>query len=211
MAAQRVVQGLKNHAKGLLQSAAGKVFYSSEADTATVMHETLHELNRWDNAGGQELISRFEHYLVEQDGMDSVQELVQSYLDRYERAGQKLTYNQAMEEITADAMRSIFGTEESFRNFLRMEAAEAKMNAQAQGRCDRVMQKIETLLQKVLTDIKTLLGAEPDNAAAKAAQTLTETQLKDLRQIYFNHQADAGANYRAALEANGGGGCAVFH
>lgn len=204
VAAQRVVQGLKNHAKGLLQSAAGKVFYSSEADTATVMHETLHELNRWDNAGGQELISRFEHYLVEQDGMDSVQELVQSYLDRYERAGQKLTYNQAMEEITADAMRSIFGTEESFRNFLRMEAAEAKMNAQAQGRCDRVMQKIETLLQKVLTDIKTLLGAEPDNAAAKAAQTLTETQLKDLRQIYFNHQADAGANYRAALEANGG-------
>ena len=204
VAAQRVVQGLKNHAKGLLQSAAGKVFYSGEADTATVMHETLHELNRWDNAGGQELISRFEHYLVEQDGMDSVQELVQSYLDRYERAGQKLTYNQAMEEITADAMRSIFGTEESFRNFLRMEAAEAKMNAQAQGRCDRVMQKIETLLQKVLTDIKTLLGAEPDNAAAKAAQTLTETQLKDLRQLYFNHQADAGANYRAALEANGG-------
>lgn len=204
VAAQRVVQGLKNHAKGLLQSAAGKVFYSSEADTATVMHETLHELNRWDNAGGQELIGRFEHYLVEQNGMDSVQELVQSYLDRYERAGQKLTYNQAMEEITADAMRSIFGTEESFRNFLRMEAAEAKMNAQAQGRCDRVMQKIETLLQKVLTDIKTLLGAEPDNAAAKAAQTLTETQLKDLRQIYFNHQADAGANYRAALEANGG-------
>ena len=204
VAAQRVVQGLKNHAKGLLQSAAGKVFYSSEADTATVMHETLHELNRWDNAGGQELISRFEHYLVEQDGMDSVQDLVQSYLDRYERAGQKLTYNQAMEEITADAMRSIFGTEESFRNFLRMEAAEAKMNAQAQGRCDRVMQKIETLLQKVLTDIQTLLGAEPDNAAAKAAQTLTETQLKDLRQLYFNHQADAGANYRAALEANGG-------
>ena len=204
VAAQRVVQGLKNHAKGLLQSAAGKVFYSGEADTATVMHETLHELNRWDNAGGQELIGRFEHYLVEQNGMDSVQELVQSYLDRYERAGQKLTYNQAMEEITADAMRSIFGTEESFRNFLRMEAAEAKMNAQAQGRCDRVMQKIETLLQKVLTDIKTLLGAEPDNAAAKAAQTLTETQLKDLRQLYFNHQADAGANYRAALEANGG-------
>lgn len=204
VAAQRVVQGLANNAKGLIQSAAGKVFYSSEADAATVMHETLHELNRWDNAGGQELIDTFEHYLVQQNGMDSVQELVQSYLDRYERAGQQLTYNQAMEEITADAMRSIFGTEEDFRNYVRQQAAEARMNAQAQKRSNRVMQKIETLLQKVLTDIKTLLGAEPDNAAAKAAQTLTETQLKDLRQIYFNHQADAGANYRAALEANGG-------
>lgn len=204
VAVQRVVQGLANNAKGLIQSAAGKVFYSSEADAATVMHETLHELNRWDNAGGQELIDTFEHYLVQQNGMDSVQELVQSYLDRYERAGQQLTYNQAMEEITADAMRSIFGTEEDFRNYVRQQAAEARMNAQVQKRSNRVMQKIETLLQKVLTDIKTLLGAEPDNAAAKAAQTLTETQLKDLRQIYFNHQADAGANYRAALEANGG-------
>lgn len=204
VAVQRVVQGLANNAKGLIQSAAGKVFYSSEADAATVMHETLHELNRWDNAGGQELIDTFEHYLVQQNGMDSVQELVQSYLDRYERAGQQLTYNQAMEEITADAMRSIFGTEEDFRNYVRQQAAEARMNAQVQKRSNRVMQKIETLLQKVLTDIKTLLGAEPDNAAAKAAQTLTETQLKDLRQIYFNHQADAGTNYRAALEANGG-------
>lgn len=204
VAAQRVVQGLANNAKGLIQSAAGKVFYSGDADAATVMHETLHELNRWDNAGGQELIDTFEHYLVQQNGMDSVQELVQSYLDRYERAGQQLTYNQAMEEITADAMRSIFGTEEDFRNYVRQQAAEARMNAQVQKRSSRVMQKIETLLQKVLTDIKTLLGAEPDNAAAKAAQTLTETQLKDLRQIYFNHQADAGANYRAALEANGG-------
>lgn len=204
VAVQRVVQGLANNAKGLIQSAAGKVFYSSEADAATVMHETLHELNRWDNAGGQELIDTFEHYLVQQNGMDSVQELVQSYLDRYERAGQQLTYNQAMEEITADAMRSIFGTEEDFRNYVRQQAAEARMDAQVQKRSNRVMQKIETLLQKVLTDIKTLLGAEPDNAAAKAAQTLTETQLKDLRQIYFNHQADAGANYRAALEANGG-------
>lgn len=204
VAAQRVVQGLANNAKGLIQSAAGKVFYSSEADAATVMHETLHELNRWDNAGGQELIDTFEHYLVQQNGMDSVQELVQSYLDRYERAGQQLTYNQAMEEITADAMRSVFGTEEDFRNYVRQQAAEARMNAQAQKRSNRVMQKIETLLQKVLTDIKTLLGAEPDNAAARAAHTLTETQLKDLRQIYFNHQADAGTNYRAALEANGG-------
>lgn len=204
VAAQRVVQGLANNAKGLIQSAAGKVFYSSEADAATVMHETLHELNRWDNAGGQELIDTFEHYLVQQNGMDSVQELVQSYLDRYERAGQQLTYNQAMEEITADAMRSIFGTEEDFRNYVRQQAAEARMNAQVQKRSNRVMQKIETLLQKVLTDIKTLLGAEPDNAAARAAHTLTETQLKDLRQIYFNHQADAGTNYRAALEANGG-------
>ena len=204
VAAQRVVKGFAKNAKGLLQSAAGRVFYSSEADAGTVMHETLHELNSWDSKGAQELIDRFEQYLVQQNGMDSVQQLVQGYLDRYANAGQKLTYNQAMEEITADAVRTIFGTEESFKTFLRVQAAEAKMNAQAQGRCERVMQKIETLLQKVLADIKTVLGREPDNAAARAAKTLTEQQLADLRELYFDHQIEAGANYRAALEANGG-------
>lgn len=204
VAAQRVVKGLAKNAKGLLQSAAGRVFYSSEADAGTVMHETLHELNSWDSKGAQELIDRFGQYLVQQNGMDSVQQLVQGYLDRYANAGQRLTYNQAMEEITADAVRTIFGTEESFKTFLRVQAAEAKMNAQAQGRCERVMQKIETLLQKVLADIKTVLGREPDNAAARAAKTLTEQQLADLRELYFDHQIEAGANYRAALEANGG-------
>lgn len=204
VAAQRVVKGLADNAKGLIRSAAGAVFYSGEADTATVLHETLHEVNSWDAKGGQELIDAFEHYLVVQNGMESVQQLVESYLDRYEKAGQSLTYNQAMEEITADAMQSIFGDEESFKNFLRQQAAEAKMNAAAQGKTDRVMTRIENLLKKVLSDIKSLLVKEPTNAAAKAARTLTEAQLADLQQIYFNHQADAGENYRAALEANGG-------
>ena len=204
LAAQRVTEGIKNRAKGLIQSGIGKVFYSGEADTATVLHETFHAANSWDSAGAQEMIDTFEHYLVKQNGMDSVMQLVESYLDRYEKAGQSLTYNQAMEEITADAMQSIFGSEESFRNYLRQQALEAQQNASAPGKCQRVMEKIGTMLEKVLTDIKSLLVKEPTNAAARAAQSLTEQQLKDLQQLWFNHQTDAGESYRAALEANGG-------
>lgn len=204
LAAQRVTEGIKNRAKGLIRSGIGKVFYSGEADTATVLHETFHAANSWDSAGAQEMIDTFEHYLVKQNGMDSVMQLVESYLDRYEKAGQSLTYNQAMEEITADAMQSIFGSEESFRNYLRQQALEAQQNASALGKCQRVMEKIGTMLEKVLTDIKSLLVKEPTNAAARAAQSLTEQQLKDLQQLWFNHQTDAGESYRAALEANGG-------
>jgi hypothetical protein len=204
LAAQRVTEGIKNRAKGLIQSGIGKVFYSGEADTATVLHETFHAANSWDSAGAQEMIDTFEHYLVKQNGMDSVMQLVESYLDRYEKAGQSLTYNQAMEEITADAMQSIFGSEESFRNYLRQQALEAQQNASALGKCQRVMEKIGTMLEKVLTDIKSLLVKEPTNAAARATQSLTEQQLKDLQQLWFNHQTDAGESYRAALEANGG-------
>ena len=204
LAAQRVTEGIRNRAKGLIQSSIGKVFYSGDADTATVLHETFHAANSWDSAGAQEMIDTFEHYLVKQNGMDSVMQLVESYLDRYEKAGQSLTYNQAMEEITADAMQSIFGSEESFKNFLRQQALEAQANAGALGKCQRVMEKIGAMLEKVLADIKNLLVKEPTNAAARAAKTLTETQLKDLQQIWMNHQADAGEAYRAALEANGG-------
>ena len=204
LAAQRVTEGIRNRAKGLIQSSIGKVFYSGDADTATVLHETFHAANSWDSAGAQEMIDTFEHYLVKQNGMDSVMQLVESYLDRYEKAGQSLTYNQAMEEITADAMQSIFGSEESFKNFLRQQALEAQANAGALGKCQRVMEKIGAMLEKVLADIKNLLVKEPTNAAARAAKTLTKTQLKDLQQIWMNHQADAGEAYRAALEANGG-------
>ena len=204
LAAQRVTEGIKNRAKGLIQSGIGKVFYSGEADTATVLHETFHAANSWDSAGAQEMIDTFEHYLVKQNGMDSVMQLVESYLDRYEKAGQSLTYNQAMEEITADAMQSIFGSEESFRNYLRQQALEAQQNASALGKCQRVMEKIGIMLEKVQTDSKSLLVKEPTNAAARAAQSLTEQQLKDLQQLWFNHQTDAGESYRAALEANGG-------
>lgn len=100
-------------------------------------------------------------------------------------------------------MQSIFGSEESFKNFLRQQALEAQANAGALGKCQRVMEKIGAMLEKVLADIKNLLVKEPTNAAARAAKTLTETQLKDLQQIWMNHQADAGEAYRAALEANG--------
>lgn len=202
VAAEQKVE-LQKGAKGELQAAIGKVFYSAEADTATVLHETLHEVNHWSNETGQELIDTFHHYLVQQNGMESVQELVQGYMERYEKAGQALSYNQAMEEVTADAMQTIFGTEESFRHFLRLQASEARMNAAAEQRTNRVMAKIETLLKKVLSDIKSLIVRQPDNAAAKAAQSLTEQQLKDLRDIYFAHQIEAGANYRAALEESG--------
>lgn len=203
VAAEQKAQ-LRGNAKGVIQTAVGKVFYSQNADAATILHETLHEVNSWSNETGQELLDIFHRYLVQQNGMDSVQELLQGYMDRYERAGQRLSYNQALEEATADAMQTIFGTEESFRNFVRLQAAEARMNAVAQQRTDSVMAKIETLLKKVLTDLKSFLGMDPDNAAAKAAKSLTEQQLRDLQELYFAHQIEAGANYRAALEEAGG-------
>ena len=206
-AVKRMMEGLKNGAKGFIQTAAGKMYLSGEAGSETMMHETFHALNEWSPETGQAVMDRLLKYLVEANGMESTEKLVQNYLDRYAANGQKVTYNQALEEVTADAMETVFGTADGFRDFVRQQAAEAKMNAQARGAIGKVMDKIETLLQKVLADVERFLKQEPTNAAAKAAKSLTEEQLKDLRELYFEHQAAAGERYRDAIaeQKNGTG------
>ena len=199
---RRVLDGVKNNAKGCIKTATSEIFLSGQADVETVMHETLHELNSWSAETGQAYIDTLMNYLVQANGMENTDALVRSYLTRYEEAGQKLTYNQAAEEIAADSMRAVFGDAEGFRNFVRQQAYEAEANARARGTIDRVMGKIKSLLETVLRDMETLLGKEPTNAAAKAARNLTKEQLRDLQALYFDHQRQAGENYRAALEAN---------
>ena len=198
-AIHRAVEGLQNNARGFIKAAAGEMYLSGEAGSETVMHETFHMLNEWSPETGQAVMDRLLTYLVQQNGMESTEKLVESYLARYEDSGVKMTWNQALEEITADAMENVFGTADGFRNFVRQQAAEAKMNAKARGMIGKVMDKIDSLLHTVLADVNRFLKNEPTNAAAKAARSLTEQQLKDLQNLYFEHQAEAGSKYREAL------------
>lgn len=198
-AIHRAVEGLQNNARGFIKAAAGEMYLSGEAGSETVMHETFHMLNEWSPETGQAVMDRLLTYLVQQNGMESTEKLVESYLGRYEDSGVKMTWNQALEEITADAMETVFGTADGFRNFVRQQAAEAKMNAKARGMIGRVMDKIDSLLHTVLADVNRFLKNEPTNAAAKAARSLTEQQLKDLQNLYFEHQAEAGSKYREVL------------
>ena len=198
-AIHRMMQGLENNAKGCIKAAAGEMFFAGDAGSETVMHETFHALNQWSAETGQAVMDRLLNYLVQQSGAESTEKLIQSYLDKYAEAGQQLTYNQALEEITADAMETVFGTAESFRDFVRRQAAEARMNADARGIIGKVMDKIQNLLESVLADVEHFLKKEPTNAAAKAAKSLTEEQLRDLRALYFEHQIAAGEKYREAI------------
>ena len=198
-AIHRMMQGLENNAKGCIKAAAGEMFFAGDAGSETVMHETFHALNQWSAETGQAVMDRLLNYLVQQSGAESTEKLIQSYLDKYAEAGQQLTYNQALEEITADAMETVFGTAESFRDFVRRQAAEARMNVEARGIIGKVMDKIQSLLESVLADVEHFLKKEPTNAAAKAAKSLTEEQLRDLRALYFEHQMTAGEKYREAI------------
>ena len=198
-----VSEKLEKNAGGYVDTALGKVYFGAgtDADTfGTILHESVHQYNAWDEAGGRELQTATLRYMAEQSGFESVNDLVESYIQRYQEAGQELSYAQACEEITADAMRGVFGSEEAFGRWVEHQRALAEQNGKQRSAVARVMDKVRGMLDKVIEKAKSILSREPDNAAAKQAQALAENQKRVLEDLYYKHAEAAAAAQRAARE-----------
>lgn len=200
-----VSQKLKNDAGGYVDTALGQVFFGAEAgaDTfGTILHESNHWYNAWDEAGGRELQTELLKYQAQQMGFESVDELAQQYIQEYQQAGEPLTYAQACEEITGDALRGAFDTEESFRRWVDHQQSLAQQNASQRGTLQKVMDAVRDLLDKVISKAKSILSRSPDNAAAKHAQSLAESQKRALEELYYKHAEAAMEAERRARAAN---------
>ena len=198
-----VSEKLEKNAGGYVDTALGKVYFGAGADAdtfGTILHESVHQYNAWDEAGGRELQTATLRYMAEQSGFESVNELVESYIQRYQEAGQELSYAQACEEITADAMRGVFGSEEAFTRWVEHQRALAGRNSEQRSAVARVMDKVRGMLDKVIEKAKSILAREPDNAAARQAQALAESQKRVLEDLYYKHAEAAAAAQRAARE-----------
>ena len=198
-----VSEKLEKNAGGYVDTALGKVYFGAGADVdtfGTILHESVHQYNAWDEAGGRELQTATLRYMAEQSGFESVNELVESYIQRYQEAGQELSYAQACEEITADAMRGVFGSEEAFGRWVEHQRALAEQNGKQRSAVARVMDKVRGMLDKVIEKAKSILSREPDNAAARQAQALAENQKRALEELYYKHAETAMEAQRAARE-----------
>ena len=198
-----VSERLEKNAGGYVDTALGKVYFGTQADAdtfGTILHESVHQYNAWDEAGGRELQTATLRYMAEQSGFESVNELVESYIQRYQEAGQELSYAQACEEITADAMRGVFGSEEAFGRWVEHQRALAGQNSEQRSAVARVMDKVRGMLDKVIEKAKSILSREPDNAAARQAQALAENQKRTLEELYYKHADAAMEAQRAARE-----------
>lgn len=192
---------LEKNAGGYVDTALGKVYFGAQADAdtfGTILHESVHQYNAWDEAGGRELQTATLRYMAEQSGFESVNELVESYIQRYQEAGQDLSYAQACEEITADAMRGVFGSEEAFGRWVEHQRTLAGQNSERRSAVARVMDKVRGMLDKVIEKAKSILAREPDNAAARQAQALAENQKRTLEELYYKHAETAMEAQRAA-------------
>lgn len=192
---------LEKNAGGYVDTALGKVYFGAEADAdtfGTILHESVHQYNAWDEAGGRELQTATLRYLAEQQGFESVNDLVESYIQRYQEAGQELSYAQACEEITADAMRGVFGSEEAFARWVEHQRALAEQNGRQRSTIAKVMDRVREVLDKVISKAKSILSREPGNAAARQAQALAESQKRALEELYYKHAETAMEAQRTA-------------
>lgn len=200
-----VRQKLENDAGGYVDTALGRVFFGAEAGAdrfGTILHESIHWYDSWDKKGGRELRNAVIRYLADQKGFEWVDDLVQQYIQEYQRAGEPITYAQACTEIASDAMRGVFDTEESVRRWVKHQQSLAQQNAGGRGTLQKVMDAARELLDKIISKAKSILSRSPDNAAAKHAQSLAESQKRALEELYYKHAETAMEAERRARAAN---------
>lgn len=200
-----ISQKLEHDAGGYVDTALGQVFFGAEAgaDTfGTILHESNHWYNAWDEAGGRELQTELLKYQTQQMGFENVDAMVQQYIQEYQQAGEPLSYAQAMEEITSDALRGVFDTEESFKRWVNHQQSLAQQNAGRRSTLQKVMDSVRDLLDKIISKAKSILSRTPDNAAAKQAQALAESQKRALEELYYKHAETAMQAERQARASN---------
>lgn len=186
-----VREKLENNAGGYVDTALGQIYFAAEEgqDTfGTVLHEQTHLYNALDPEGGRILQTNVLKALAESQGYEQVDSLIQSYIQRYQEAGQPISYAQACEEVAADAWRGIFGSKESFVRWVKRQVAQAKKNAESRGTIRKMMDTVKGILDNIIQRAKQILAREPENTAARWAMELAENQKRALEEEYYRHQ-----------------------
>ena len=137
-------------------------------------------------------------YLAKSSGYESLDEMVRAKLEDY--SAQSLTYEQAAEELVADAWRGIFDSEESFKRWVTFQRGQAEKNAGKSGAIHKVMEQVRQMLDGLISRAKEVLTINPDNRAALKAKRLAEAEKRTLQDEYFAHAEKAMDNLRTAKE-----------
>ena len=186
--------------RAYVESETARIFFGDSVSDifGTVLHEDYHWYNSLDQAGAKSLQDHALTYLAQMDGYESVDEMIRDKMDVY--ASQKLTYEQAAEELVADAWRGIFATEADFKRWVEFQRGQAEKNAGVRGSIHKVMNRVKNLLSDIISRAKEVLTIDPSNAAALKAKRLAEAQRRTLQDEYFAHAEKAMDTLRAAKE-----------
>lgn len=186
--------------RAYVDTETARIFFGDSAQDifSTVLHEDYHWYNALDAEGARTLQEHALEYLAKSSGYESLDEMIRAKLRDY--SAQNLTYEQAAEELVADAWRGIFDSEESFRRWVTFQRGQAEKNAGKSGAIHKVMEQVRQMLDGLISRAKEVLTIDPDNRAALKAKRLAEAEKRTLQDEYFAHAEKAMDNLRTAKE-----------
>lgn len=186
--------------RAYVDTETARIFFGDSAQDifGTVLHEDYHWYNALDAEGARTLQEHALEYLAKSSGYESLDEMIRTKLRDY--SAQSLTYEQAAEELVADAWRGIFDSEESFKRWVTFQRGQAEKNAGKSGTIHKVMEQVRQMLDGLISRAKEVLTIDPDNRAALKAKRLAEAEKRTLQDEYFAHAEKAMDNLRAAKE-----------
>ena len=186
--------------RAYVDTETARIFFGDNAQDifGTVLHEDYHWYNALDAEGARTLQEHALEYLAKSSGYESLDEMVRAKLRDY--SAQSLTYEQAAEELVADAWRGIFDSEESFKRWVTFQRGQAEKNAGKSGAIHKVMEQVRQMLDGLISRAKEVLTINPDNRAALKAKRLAEAEKRTLQDEYFVHAEKAMDNLRTAKE-----------
>ena len=186
--------------RAYVDTETARIFFGDSAQDifGTVLHEDYHWYNALDTEGARTLQEHALEYLAKSSGYESLDEMIRAKLQDY--SAQSLTYEQAAEELVADAWRGIFDSEESFKRWVTFQRGQAEKNAGKSGTIHKVMEQVRQMLDGLISRAKEVLTIDPDNRAALKAKRLAEAEKRALQDEYFAHAEKAMDNLRAAKE-----------
>ena len=186
--------------RAYVDTETARIFFGDSAQDifGTVLHEDYHWYNALDAEGARTLQEHALEYLAKSSGYESLDEMIRAKLRDY--GAQSLTYEQAAEELVADAWRGIFDSEESFKRWVTFQRGQAEKNAGKSGTIHKVMEQVRQMLDGLISRAKEVLTIDPDDRAALKAKRLAEAEKRTLQDEYFAHAEKAMDNLRAAKE-----------
>lgn len=186
--------------RAYVDTETARIFFGDSAQDifGTVLHEDYHWYNALDAEGARTLQEHALEYLAKSSGYESLDEMIRAKLRDY--SAQSLTYEQAAEELVADAWRGIFDSEESFKRWVTFQRGQAEKNAGKSGAIHKVMEQVRQMLDGLISRAKEVLTIDPDDRAALKAKRLAEAEKRTLQDEYFAHAEKAMDNLRSAKE-----------
>ena len=186
--------------RAYVDTETARIFFGDSAQDifGTVLHEDYHWYNALDAEGARTLQEHALEYLAKSSGYESLDEMIRAKLRDY--SAQSLTYEQAAEELVADAWRGIFDSEESFKRWVTFQRGQAEKNAGKSGTIHKVMKQVRQMLDTLISRAKEVLAIDPDDRAALKAKRLAEAEKRTLQDEYFAHAEKAMDNLRTAKE-----------